>query len=71
MSLSIKSGFRVISGWPYQYTKGRRALDANAIGAVVAADPKGFAGEPLAMGPWTGDTERAPGEAQPPFQCSS
>ena len=51
MSLSIKSGFRVISGWPYQYTRGRRALDANPIGAVVAADPKGFAGEPVAMGP--------------------
>lgn len=71
MSLSIKSGFRVISGWPYQYTRGRRALDDNAIGAVVAADPKGFAGEPLAMGPWTGETERAPGQAQPPFQFNS
>ena len=51
MSLSIKRGFLLISGWPYQYTRGRRALDANAIGAVVAAEPKEFAGEPLAMGP--------------------
>ena len=49
--LSIKREFLFVSEWPYQYAKGKRALAANDIGAVVAAVPRGFADDAVGIGP--------------------
>jgi hypothetical protein len=41
-------------------------LDDRAVGAEVAAEPRGFAGEHVGSGECTGATEIAPGTDQPP-----
>lgn len=51
INLSIRRGFFLVSACPYQYANGRSAFDANAIGAVVAAVPKGLAGDAVGIGP--------------------
>lgn len=66
MTLSINRGFRLVSACPYQYTIGRMAFDANVVGADVDAEPRGFAGEHVGIGPWTAAEDSAPGAAQPP-----
>jgi hypothetical protein len=66
MIRSIKSGFLLVSAWPYQYARGMRALEDNAVGADVAAAPSGLPGEHVGSGVRTGATDRAPGATQPP-----
>lgn len=68
--LSSNRGFLFVSGCPYQYTKGRRALEESDTGAVVAAVPSEFAGDAVGIGPDTGATERVPGAAQAPWTMS-
>ncbi len=67
MRRSIKSGFRFISGCPYQYTNGRSALEDKVDGADVAAEPNGLAGEEVPSGAFTGTAEIAPGTVHPPY----
>jgi len=67
MRRSIRSGFRFISGCPYQYTSGRRALEDNMVGADVAAEPNGLAGEAVPSGAVTGTAEMVPGTVHPPY----
>ena len=55
-----------MSACPYQYTRGSNALDASDMGAVLAAEPSGFAGEYVGIGPVTGAAEMVPGAAHPP-----
>jgi hypothetical protein len=50
MIRSINKGFRLVSACPYQYTSGSNAFDESAVGADVAADPRGFAGEEVDSG---------------------
>lgn len=66
MRRSSNKGFRLISAWPYQYTRGRRALEERAVGAEVAAEPRGFAGEQVGRGECTDAAEIAPGQDHPP-----
>ena len=65
--LSSNRGFLFVSGCPYQYTKGRRALDESDTGAVVAAVPSELVEDAVGIGPDTGATERVPGAAQAPW----
>lgn len=67
MRRSIRSGFRLISGWPYQYTNGRSAFEDKIVGADVAAEPKGLAGEAVPNGAVTGTAEMVPGTVHPPY----
>jgi len=66
MSLSSSSGFLLVSACPYQYTRGSSAFEESAVGADVAADHSGFAGEHVGSGEWTGAADIAPGQDQPP-----
>jgi hypothetical protein len=65
--LSSNRGFLFVLGCPYQYTKGRRALEESDTGAVDAAVPSEFAEDAVGIGPDTGATERVPGAAQAPW----
>jgi hypothetical protein len=66
MSLSKSNGFLFVSACPYQYTRGNSAFEASAVGADVAADPNGFAGEHVGRGECTGAADTVPGQDQPP-----
>jgi hypothetical protein len=66
MSLSSKRVFLFVSAWPYQYTSGTRAFEDSVVGAEVAADPSGLAGEQVGSGLYTGVADIAPGTDQPP-----
>jgi hypothetical protein len=50
ISLSINNGLAFVSGCPYQYTRGSNAFDDKVVGADVAAEPKGLAGENVGRG---------------------
>lgn len=67
MSRSMRSGFRLISGWPYQYTRGRSAFDDRMVGADVTAEPNGLAGELVPRGAVTDTAEMVPGTVHPPY----
>ena len=64
--VSSNGMFLFVSLWPYQYARGRSAFDAIVVGAEVAADPRGFAGEYVGSGPCIGAADIAPGTDQPP-----
>jgi hypothetical protein len=66
MTLSNSSGFLFVSACPYQYTRGNSAFEDRAVGADVAADPSGLAGEHVGRGECTGAADIAPGQDQPP-----
>lgn len=66
MSLSSNRGFRLVSACPYQNTRGSSAFEESAVGADVAAEPNGFAGEHVGSGECTGAADIAPGQDQPP-----
>ena len=67
ISRSIRSGFRRISRWPYQYDRGSSALDTMWLGAVVALEPRGAAGVDVCNVAVTGTADIAPGMAHPPY----
>jgi len=46
---------------------GSSAFDDRAVGAEVAAEPSGLAGEQVGRGVWTGTADIAPGTDHPPF----
>lgn len=56
-----------MSGWPYQKVNGMSALEARAVGADVAAEPKGLAGEAVPMGLLTRAAEIVPGTDHAPW----
>lgn len=66
MRRSRSIGFLFVSLWPYQYTNGIRALDDHTVGADVAEEPVGFAGEEVDRGVDIAAADIVPGTAQPP-----
>lgn len=59
-------GFCLTSGRPNQNTMGNSADDDNAVGADVAVEPRGFAGDEVRIGDVIGQAEIVPGTVHPP-----
>ena len=56
--------------WPNQYDKGTSAADDMIVGADVAVEPSGLAGDDVCNGMVIEQAEILPGAAQPPYTGS-